>query len=71
MLKVYGITHDTPGYFVLNNATNNDTAIAAVTCVYDFNTTYQRLCYDPHKLNLIGQAIIFGADRETYNNAAE
>jgi hypothetical protein len=39
-LKAYSITCDKLGYFVLNNAANNNTAIAAVTRAYDFNATY-------------------------------
>jgi hypothetical protein len=70
-LEVYGITRNKLGYFVLDNATNNDTAIAALACVYNFDATHQRLRCSPHMLNLISQAIIFGADREAYNNAAE
>jgi hypothetical protein len=70
-LEVYGITSDRLGYFVLDNATNNDTAVAALARVYDFDATHQRLRCGPHTLNLIGQAIIFSKDREAYNNAAE
>ena len=39
-LEVYGITREKLGYFVLDNATNNDTAIAAVVRVYNFNATH-------------------------------
>jgi hypothetical protein len=39
-LKAYSITYNKLGYFVLNNAANNNTAIAVITCVYNFNTTY-------------------------------
>lgn len=70
-LGEYGITSDKLGYFVLDNATNNDTAIAALARVYDFDATHRRLRCGPHTLNLIGQAIIFGKDREAYNNAVE
>ncbi|KAI1663169.1 Dimer-Tnp-hAT dimerization containing protein [Pyrenophora tritici-repentis] len=70
-LKVYGITRDKLGYFVLDNAANNDTAIAALSRVYDFDATHRRLRCGPHTLNLIGQAIIFGADKEAYDNVAE
>jgi hypothetical protein len=59
------------GYFVLDNAANNDTAIAALSRVYDFDATHRRLRCGPHTLNLIGQAIIFGGDKDAYDNAAE
>ncbi|KAF7573975.1 hypothetical protein A1F94_013550 [Pyrenophora tritici-repentis] len=69
-LKVYGITRDKLGYFVLDNAAN-DTAIAALSRVYDFDATHRRLRCGPHTLNLIGQAVIFGGDRDAYDNAAK
>jgi hypothetical protein len=68
-LEVYGIASNKLGYFVLDNAANNDTAVAALASVYDFNAAYRRLRCIPHTLNLIGQAIIFGSDKEAYNNA--
>ncbi|RYN60367.1 hypothetical protein AA0117_g13082 [Alternaria alternata] len=70
-LNVYGINRDKLGYFVLDNAANNDTAIAALSRVYDFDATYRRLRCGPHTLNLIGQAVIFGGDKDAYDNAAE
>ena len=68
-LEVYGIASNKLGYFVLDNAANNDTAVAALASVYDFNAAYRRLRCIPHTLNLIGQAIIFGSNKEAYNNA--
>jgi hypothetical protein len=35
------------------------------------NAAHRRLHCGPHTLNLIGQAIIFGKNKEVYNNAAE
>jgi hypothetical protein len=70
-LEAYGITPEKLGYFVLDNATNNDTAIAALAVDYDFNPTHRRLRCGPHTLNLVGQAIIFGANTESYDNVAE
>jgi hypothetical protein len=59
------------GYFVLDSATNNDTAIAVLSKTYDFNPTHRRLRCGPHKLNLVGQAIIFSTNRDAYDNVAE
>jgi hypothetical protein len=70
-LKAYGITSEKLGYFVLDNAANNDTAIAALALEYNFNPIYRRLRCGPHTLNLVGQAIIFGADVESYDNITE
>ncbi|KAI1675945.1 hypothetical protein L13192_02692 [Pyrenophora tritici-repentis] len=71
-LKAYRITSDTLGYFVLDNASNNDTTIAAVAREFnDFNPTQRRLRCGPHTINLIGQALLFGKDKDAYNNDAE
>jgi hypothetical protein len=70
-LEVYGATRDKLGYFVLDNAANNDTAIAALGRVYNLDATHRRLRCGPHTLNLIGQAIISGVDRNAYDNATE
>ncbi|KAI2483714.1 hypothetical protein Ptr902_06031 [Pyrenophora tritici-repentis] len=70
-LEAYSITREKLGYFVLDNAANNNTAIAAVARAYDFDAAHRRLRCGPHTLNLVGQAIIFGADKEAYDNVAE
>jgi hypothetical protein len=70
-LETYGIFPSKLGYFVLDNATNNDTAVAAIARLYNFNAANRRLRYGPHTLNLIGQAIIFGKNKEAYDNVAE
>lgn len=38
---------------------------------FDFNAAHRRLRCGPHTLNLIGQVIIFGKNKEAYDNAAE
>jgi hypothetical protein len=54
-LEIYSITRDRLGYFVLNNSTNNNTAIAALSKAYDFNPTHRRLLrYSAYTLNLVG-----------------
>jgi hypothetical protein len=70
-LEAYSITRDKLGYFVLNNAANNNTVIAAIARAYNFNAAYRRLCCGPHTLNLVSQAVIFSADKEAYNNVAK
>jgi hypothetical protein len=72
MLKAYGITSDTLGYFILDNASNNDTTIAAVAREFsDFNPAQRCLRCGPHTINLIGQALLFGKDKNAYNNDTE
>lgn len=70
-LKAYKITSSNLGYFVLDNASNSDTTVAAISREYDFNATQRRLRCVPHMINLIGQALLFGTDKDAYNNAPE
>ncbi|KAI1664628.1 hypothetical protein L13192_10747 [Pyrenophora tritici-repentis] len=69
-LTTYGITADNVGYFVLDNASNNDTTVAALARHFNFTTAHRRLRCGPHTLNLIGQIIIFGSDQAAYDNTA-
>jgi hypothetical protein len=41
------------GYFVLDNAGNNDTTVATLALSFNFDLVYRRLCYSPYTLNLI------------------
>jgi hypothetical protein len=61
-LTIYGITTDNVGYFVLDNASNNNTTVAALARHFNFTTAYRRLRCGPYTLNLISQIIIFGSD---------
>ncbi|RAQ98639.1 HAT domain-containing protein [Stemphylium lycopersici] len=70
-LSAYGVTSNQVGYFVLDNAANNDTAIAALAREYNFDPAYRRLRCSCHTLNLIGQAIIFGNNKDAYGNTRE
>jgi hypothetical protein len=70
-LTTYGITPLKLGYFVLNNATSNDTAVAALARLIGFILSYRRLRCGPHTLNLVSQAIMFGKDRAAYENEVE
>jgi hypothetical protein len=53
-LNNYSITREKLGYFVLDNATNNNTAVAAIALVHNFKPEHRRLQCAPHTLNLIG-----------------
>lgn len=70
-LSAYGVTSNQVGYFVLDNAANNDTAIAALAREYNFDPATRRLRCSCHTLNLIGQAIIFGNNKDAYGNTRE
>jgi hypothetical protein len=52
-LTNYGITAEKLGYFVLDNASNNDTAVAALARTFDFIPLHRRLRCGPHTLNLV------------------
>jgi hypothetical protein len=49
----YGITPAKLGYFVLNNASNNNTAVAALARSFSFILSYRRLRCGPYTLNLV------------------
>jgi hypothetical protein len=67
-LKKFGVTPRTIGYFVLDNAYNNDTAITSLGLMMSFNATYRRLRCAPHTFNLIGQLLLWGKDADSYDN---
>jgi hypothetical protein len=65
---VASINRSKLGYIVLDNASSIDRAVAKLSELYDFEATYRRLRCAPHTLNLVGQAIMFGLDKEAYNS---
>ncbi|KAI2485539.1 hypothetical protein Ptr902_04479 [Pyrenophora tritici-repentis] len=58
------------GYFVLNNASNNDTAVESLAEEFNFTTSERRLRCCCHILNLGAQLVIWGKDRSAYENDA-
>lgn len=67
-LEEFGITSSTVGYFVLDNASNNDSAVAALADTIGFSHLQRRLRCGPHTLNLIGQQLLWGSDSAAYDN---
>jgi hypothetical protein len=67
-LQKFGVSTHTIGYFVLNNASNNDSAVTAIGEKMGFNPTHRRLRCGPHTLNLIGQTLLWGIDADVYDN---
>jgi hypothetical protein len=57
-LQKFGVTPSKMGYFVLDNAYNNDTTVRILASKIGFNASHQRLRCGPHTLNLIGQRIM-------------
>jgi hypothetical protein len=59
-LTTFKIRKEQLGYFVLDNAYNNNTAIKALSERYNFIFTNHRLRCACHYLNLSAQTIIWG-----------
>ena len=56
------------GYFVLDNATNNDTTLKELGKAMDFDPVLKRLRYMGHIINLIAESYIFGQDASTWED---
>jgi hypothetical protein len=67
-LQLFGITASQLGCFVLDNASNNDTAIVALTRKYSFEPSYRCLRRGAQTINLVGQAVIFGGSKAAFEN---
>jgi hypothetical protein len=69
-LQKFEIAPHNVSYFVLDNASNNDSTIATVArqLEFNFNPVYRRLRCGPHTLNLIGQVLLWGKKAEAFNN---
>ena len=59
-LMYFGIKNDNLSYFVLNNATNNDTTLIELTKSIDFDPLERRLRCIGYILNLIAEQYLFG-----------
>jgi hypothetical protein len=66
LLKRFGITADKLGYFVLDNASNNDTTLAELGKSIGFKPEEKRLRYIGHILNLIAEQYFFGQDASAF-----
>jgi hypothetical protein len=68
ILQQFGINSRTVGYFMLDNATNNYTAVPRIAEQMDFIAAHCRLRCGAHTLNLIGQALLWGNNNDAYDN---
>jgi hypothetical protein len=57
-LTNFRVNKDLVGYFVLDNAYNNDTTVASLANLYSFKTAERRLRCCCHILNLAAQVVI-------------
>jgi len=62
---------DNLGYFMLDNASNNDTAVAALAEIYDFDPLEYRLRCSGHIINLIARHLLFGVDPDLFEVESE
>jgi hypothetical protein len=66
VLRRFGITDEKLGYFILDNATNNDTTLAELARSMNFQPKERRLRYIGHILNLIAEQYLFGQDASSF-----
>ncbi|KAF7577972.1 Dimer-Tnp-hAT domain containing protein [Pyrenophora tritici-repentis] len=69
-LSAYGITSDRLGY-LYSTTLPTTTLRSALAREYEFESAHRRLRCSCHTLNLIGQAIIFGTNKDAYGNTQE
>jgi hypothetical protein len=69
-LQQFGINWRIVGYFILDNATNNDTAVLIIAQQMGLIATHCCLRCGAHTLNLIGQAFLWGSNNDAYNNGS-
>ncbi|KAI1671847.1 Dimer-Tnp-hAT dimerization containing protein [Pyrenophora tritici-repentis] len=70
ILRLFGVDNARVGYFVLDNASNNDTAVKSLAEEFGFIASERRLRCCCHILNLSAQLVIWGKDRSAYENEA-
>jgi len=73
LLTRFGITSLNLGYFVLDNASNNNTTLIKLAKTLGFDPKAKRLCYIGHISNLIAERYLYGQDvtkfEEQYSKA--
>jgi hypothetical protein len=67
-LQQFSINPLTVGYFVLDNASNNDSAVLAIAQKIGCNAVHRRLRCGPHTIDLIGQVLLWGTNSDAYSN---
>jgi hypothetical protein len=70
ILRLFGVNDTSVIYFVLNNASNNDTAVKSLAEEFNFTASDRRLRCCCHILNLGAQLVIWGKYHSAYENDA-
>ncbi len=68
LLQRFGINNDNLGYFVLDNAKNNDTTLRELAKEMGFDPILKRLRCMGHIINLIAESYIFGQDASSWED---
>lgn len=67
-LELFGVTLRTIVYFMLDNATSNDTAVDRIAQQMGLTATYRRIRCGCYILNLIGQTLLWANNDDAYGN---
>ena len=59
------------GYFIADNANNNNTCINELSIEFGFNLLYHRLRYIGYVINLVARILLFGADSSALDKEEE
>ena len=70
VIREYRLTGNHIGWFILNNASSNDTYVAEILKALGINDTikYYRLHYLGHILNLATKAFLFSSDIKSFKD---
>ena len=71
ILKQFTITPERLGFFMTDNAPNNDTAIQELSTAYHFDEKTRQIRCLGHILNHVAHSILFGKDQEAFKNTQE
>ncbi len=68
LFKRFNITSDNLGFFVLDNAPNNDTTLVELSKTLGFEPKERRLRCMGHIINLIAEQYLFGQDSKSFED---
>ncbi|KAM6505364.1 hypothetical protein FSOLCH5_15493 [Fusarium solani] len=71
VLAEFAITEDQIGYFVADNATENDTCLEDLSADFNFDKAWRRLRCMGHVINLVARALLFGKDPDGFAEDTE
>ena len=66
VIKDFSIKNKQIGYFMLNNATNNNIAIIVIAKEFNFNSIKRRLCCLGYIINIIARYFLYGYNPDLF-----